>query len=492
MSKNILALSCAGVLFLFSGCQLADVCDHNTTTTSSSTAEEIFVDLELRSLIDAHNLTGDPSAGIDIPSINSPKAQLGMQLFYSKALGVEKDSACVSCHHPALAGGDALSLSIGVEALDPDLLGVGRIHDPSAPHYNNGYALVPRNAPTTFNVALWKRALAWDGRIENVLDSNRTGIRTPDTPFGIIDENAGANLAAAQVRFPVFSDVEMKGFDYNTSATRDDVRQHLQERLNDPSANDYIDNEWQKFFTPVYGENSVTFDNIADAIGEYENSQLFIDNSWKKYVEGNVTALSASAKRGAKLFFNSYQDGGFSCVTCHSGDFFTDESYHVMAVPQVGLGKDANEEDFGRYRETGDMKYAFRTPNLMNVALTGPWGHDGAYTTLEAMVRHMINPDKSVIEYDFSQLDANVKTTNTVANTAKALAQLQANREFGISPHLPQEATDEQVNDLVEFLKSLTDPCITDKECIGQWIPTNGHGPDCLQLNAVDANGNLL
>lgn len=71
-------------------------------------------DLELRGLINKHGLTGDPSMGRTMPSINSPKAQLGMRLFFNKALGRNKDAACVSCHHPLLGGGDALALSIGV------------------------------------------------------------------------------------------------------------------------------------------------------------------------------------------------------------------------------------------------------------------------------------------------------------------------------------------------------------------------------------------
>jgi len=44
------------------------------------------------------------------------KAQLDMKLFYTKSLGGDKDSACVTCHHPMLGGGDNLSLSIGSEA----------------------------------------------------------------------------------------------------------------------------------------------------------------------------------------------------------------------------------------------------------------------------------------------------------------------------------------------------------------------------------------
>ncbi|MDG1120904.1 MAG: cytochrome-c peroxidase, partial [Glaciecola sp.] len=45
--------------------------------------------------------------------------QLGQQLFFSKSLSMNNDVACVSCHHPMLGGGDGLSLSVGVNALDP-------------------------------------------------------------------------------------------------------------------------------------------------------------------------------------------------------------------------------------------------------------------------------------------------------------------------------------------------------------------------------------
>ena len=85
------------------------------------------LDDQLRTLIAAEGLTGDPSTGRDLPSINDPIAQLGMKLFFSKSLGGEFDSACVSCHHPVLGGADNMSLSHGVGAIDPDMLGIGRV-----------------------------------------------------------------------------------------------------------------------------------------------------------------------------------------------------------------------------------------------------------------------------------------------------------------------------------------------------------------------------
>ncbi len=143
------------------------------------------LDAGLRAIIADQGLSGDPSQGRDLPSINDPLAQLGKQLFFTKALGGDKDAACASCHHPLLGGGDGLALSIGVGAVDPDLLGSGRSHPSGAPN-------VPRNAPTTFNCAMWDQVMFHDGRLES-LDkipgrngAGTAGIRTPDTCPGCV------------------------------------------------------------------------------------------------------------------------------------------------------------------------------------------------------------------------------------------------------------------------------------------------------------------
>ena len=461
---------------------------------------EVAIEYKLQGLLAQNNVTGDASNGRTIPSITDAKAQLGMKLFFTKSLGGDTDAACVTCHHPMLGGGDNLSLSIGVAAVTPDLLGEGRVHSDSAVNYDHGFAPVPRNAPSTFNTVLWDSVLFWDGRLQSLDPSagengDGAGIRTPDSAFGVADASAGANLVVAQARFPVTSAEEMRGFVFEAGNNNTAVRTHLETRLNTPAAIDYITNTWESEFTPVYGAGQVNFDNIVDAIGEYERSQLFVNTPWKAYVQGNVNAISTDAKRGAILFYDSYENGGMNCVACHSGDFFTDESFHVMAIPQVGHGKgDGNEDDFGRMRETSDAadKYAFRTPTLLNTEVTGPWGHDGAYTSLRAVVAHMVNPDSAVSGYDFSQLDSNVKTTHTSENMTKSLAQLNANRISGQSFHESVVVTESDIDALVAFLQALTDPCVKNRECMSAWIPDNVAGPDSLQLNAIDQNSDLL
>ncbi len=256
-------------------------------------------------------------------------------------------------------------------------------------------------------------------------------------------------------------------------------------------------------FTAAYGDDTITYNRIAESIGEYERSQVFVNTPWKAYVEGDRTAISESAKRGATMFFSSIEDGGANCTSCHSGDFFTDEQFHVLATPQIGRGKGNDNgtlenDDFGRARETGDDadRYKFRTPSLLNVEVTGPWGHAGAYTRLENMVRHTLNPADAIANYDFRQLDpaANVQISNMLTNTQFALDQLEANRANNVAGvHRDVEFTEDDVADLVEFLKALTDPCVKDRECMAPWIPdTADTGPDGLQLNATDSSGALF
>ena len=153
-------------LLLLGGCGISTSNSNDDGGSGGSTTS--VLDQQLRQLIQGHGLTGDPSQGRNIPSINSPKAQLGMKLFYSKALSLNFDSACVSCHHPLLGGGDNLSLPIGTEAVDPDLLGPGRRHKNTGVSTYDGGPTVPRNAPTTFNAALADVGQFWDNRIESI------------------------------------------------------------------------------------------------------------------------------------------------------------------------------------------------------------------------------------------------------------------------------------------------------------------------------------
>ena len=457
-------------------------------------------DVDLDAVISKHSLTGNPFTNISgLPDVTDPQAVLGKRLFFSKTLGGDRDSACVSCHHPSLGGGDNLPLAIGVGAENPDLLGPARLHSVLATGYDGG-PTVPRNAPTTFNIAAWQNTLFHDGRVETVA----AGIDTPDSGFGSADVNAGATLAQAQARFPVTSPEEMKGFNHQ-ELDNQGIRDFVASRLGGYSggAGELVDTDyWLNQFRTVLNdpdgsaEELITEKNISLVIGAYERSQVFVETPWKAYVEDDRNAISDNAKAGALLFY-----GKADCVDCHQGDFFTDEQFHNIAAPQIGRGKGHGDgrEDFGRAAISGkeEHKYQFRTPTLLNVEVTGPWTHAGAYTTLEAVVRHHLDPQAALNNYNFNQLDqAGIQNLDVMTvNTQKAINALQAQRDAGIADVLNKiKLTDQEVAQLVAFLKSLTDPCVKNRDCLAPWIADTDEDADPNNdlLIAVDQSGSKL
>jgi len=486
---------------------LLSACNSDKITQPVSEEPVNSLDTTLSELIEINKLTGNHFTQRDIPDVNSNIVQLGKHLFFSKSLGGDRDSACVSCHHPMLGGGDNLSLPIGVEAELPDLIGEGRIHDANSLTYDGG-PTVPRNAPTTFNIGGWDKFLFHDGRVEsmgkttNKNGNDGLGIRTPDSSFGIADPKAGSTLTQAQARFPVTSNEEMKGFNHLTKNNQQ-IRDYLAERLGGygEAETELTDHSfWLDKFKNAFNqpnansEQLITEQNISFAIGQYELSQVFTTNPWLQYVEGDTAALTDSAKRGAILFYQSKEQGGANCVSCHLGDFFTDEKFHNIAAPQIGNGKgdgDSGHEDFGRYRETKQEsdKYAFRTPSLLNVAHTGPWMHSGAYETLIDVVKHSVNAKQSIDSYHNIVLNQqgiqNLEMTSTFAQTA-----IDSENFEGGALNLNEQ----NIDDLVTFLNALSDPCVSDRECMMPWllVDDEGQDPNGDQIIAIDQHGKAL
>jgi cytochrome c peroxidase len=133
--------------------------------------------------------------------------------------------------------------------------------------------------------------------------------------------------------------------------------------------------QFQKVF-----KTDVTEEGVAKAIGAFERTLLAGDAPYDRFKAGDKSALSESAQRGMKVFFNKGH-----CSACHSGPLFTDGAFH-----NVGVGFNQANPDLGRYTETkldGD-KGAFRTPSLRDIALTAPYMHDGSEATLEAVVEY--------------------------------------------------------------------------------------------------------
>lgn len=473
------------------------------------------IDDALRDVIAANALTGDPTAARDLPSIDEPLAELGKLLFFSKSLSGDMDTACASCHHPILGGGDGLALPVGVGAVDPEVVGPGRARADSLPNVN-------RHSPSVFNVALYDAALFWDSRIESIgketgQNGTGSGIRTPETALNQADRNvpAGSTLVAAQARIPVTTVDEMRG-SLLPGAEPEAVRQRIAARIGDygAGAGELSNNRWLDKFQAAFqsaesAEQLITFDNIALALGEYQRSLIFVDTPWKAYVEGDDDAIAEVAKEGALLFFRDPADGGLGCAACHSGDFFTDERSTIVGFPQTGPGmgdgSDGNR-DFGRERQTGNAqdRFMFRTPTLLNVAATAPYGHVGVLDLALAaqhyfqpdMTRDDAVPDGSVcgVPQFAGNADCETLFPHTSRNSLETLAQAIEQRDIDSTMTFP-DLSDRPIAEgqqLLLFLETLTDPCTQDRACLAPWIPDPSEAPDDNQLDAVDANRNPL
>lgn len=205
--------------------------------------------------------------------------------------------------------------------------------------------------------------------------------------------------------------------------------------------------------------SDITFVHAANAIAAFEASSWPADrNRFDEYLLGDAQALSFSEQRGMELFY-----GKANCVSCHSGSIYSDFDFHAIAMPQVGPGKGdgaGRHEDFGREGVTGDPsdRYKFRTPTLRNVALTAPYGHSGAYNTLDGIVRHHIDPEHALRNYnranfvvpyrkDLAEIDFSVMDQDSVLDEIAKANELKKNRRI----------KERDIRDIVAFLNALTD-----------------------------------
>lgn len=194
--------------------------------------------------------------------------------------------------------------------------------------------------------------------------------------------------------------------------------------------------------------------NVGKALAAYQRMLVSDNAPFDRYVAGDATAISASAKRGLRLFI-----GKAACDGCHKGALFSDHQFHntgvlqaggpyvpatdegafadltrMLASPFTGVGPYSDDIEAGRVKlakrgaPTVDDKGKFRTKSLRSgVAESGPYMHNGRLATLEEVVDFY---NRGGEEAGFSGTkDPLMKPLNLTAG---------------------------EVSDLVEFLKSLT------------------------------------
>ena len=156
---------------------------------------------------------------------------------------------------------------------------------------------------------------------------------------------------------------------------------------------------------------------ITRALATFERTLISGDSRFDQYYyQGDKSMLTKEESRGKKLFFSDRTN----CSGCHGGFNFTDYSFK-------NNGLEAVYDDIGRMRFTGapEDESLFKVPSLRNVELTSPYMHNGKFATLMEVVEHY----------------------NLGGKQHPNKSQLLK----------PLELTSQEKNDLVAFLKSLTD-----------------------------------
>ncbi|MGB1254329.1 MAG: cytochrome c peroxidase [Thiolinea sp.] len=302
---------------------------------------------------DLFNIVKRPPLGLPplpeetVAGLSPEKIELGRKLFFDRRLSLNDTFSCAMCHVPEQGfTSNEMKTSVGVE---------GRS--------------VRRNAPTLYNVAYPKR-LFHDGR-----------------EFRLEEQIWAPLLAHNEMANPSIGYV-------------------LEKIRKIP--------DYQGRFEQVY-DQGVSMQNLGDAFSAYQRALLSANSAFDRWkYAGQEDALSENAKKGFRLF-----TGKAGCVACHHvGEehaLFSDDKLHntgigyknsmgirpakrkVALAPGVFVEVEQSlidtfseppPKDVGLYEVTQNPadRWKYKTPGLRNVALTAPYMHDGAFSTLREVV----------------------------------------------------------------------------------------------------------
>ena len=347
----------------------------------------------------------------------------GEALFKSKALSLNGDIACQTCHLDKFGSADGL----------PNAVAVGGEGEGAARALGGG-GILPRNT-----LPFWGRGGAgfnvffWDGKVD--FSGERKISQFGNTP------PSGDALVTA-VHLPTLEIREMLNEDArvleNKTETVDAGRNILnavleQLRKKEPAAMKAIAGE---FSVKV---EEVSFLQAATALASFIRDRFRIrETKFHRFVFGGGS-LSKDELRGAQLFY-----GKGKCATCHSGQYLSDLRFHAIALPQLGFGKNGFGIDYGRFNVTHDPAdmYKFRTPPLFNVEKTAPYGHSGSVATIEEAIAYHFDPLRGVDPSRMTALDRH-----------ELFKRMAAAAEGGIQTGY---LSDDEVAALAAFLKTLS------------------------------------
>lgn len=228
-----------------------------------------------------------------------------------------------------------------------------------------------RNAPPVFNVN-WHPYFMWDG---------------------------GINHIEVQPLGPIANPVEMN------------------ENINTALAKLSADAKYKKLFKDAYGDEAATTDRLLKSMSVFMGMMYSYQSKYDHVKRGEEGAAFTSAEQAGYIVFQN------RCASCHTEPLMSD-----FAFRNNGLSVDPILQDSGRMHITNNPndRYKFKTPTLRNIMLTGPYMHDGRFSTIDQVLDHY---------------QSGIVVTST----------LDPQLNGGIT------LTVQERNDLKEFLKTLTD-----------------------------------
>ena len=257
--------------------------------------------------------------------------EIGRRLFFDPILSADSTISCATCHEPQRAFADGNAIAVGL-----------------------GGRLGRRNSPGLANVGYLHQTLFWDGRAENL---------------------------EAQALHPIADQNEMGG---NWPTVISKLRRHP-----------YYKDAFLRAFA-LEEPRQLNPDHVGKALAQFQRSLISADSKYDKVQQGEAV-YAVGEELGAAIFFDLGDEPESKwfqriptgeCAHCHAAPHFTNQRFFNNGLDEVyDL---AEYVDKGRGGVTGNVfqNGLFKVPSLRNVALTGPYMHDGRMTTLAEVVEH--------------------------------------------------------------------------------------------------------
>jgi cytochrome c peroxidase len=263
-------------------------------------------------------------------AVSQSEGYLGRVLFYDKSVSVNNSISCASCHNQALAFSDHKRFSSGFESLTTSR------NSPPIQNLMGAFGNGDIGFGTTGNQSLF-----WDGR-ENKLEEMVLKPITHNTEMGMRSPEDLVGKLKSTSYYPVL-------------------------------------------FENAFGSENITVDRISKALAGFVAS---IESNKSRFdINQNtlVNSFSEQEKRGQDLFFGTY-----NCNSCHNLLLPTGYDPSSLSNEMVNIGLEMQTEDagFGGVTQSSGDHGKFKIPNLRNVAVTGPYMHDGRFETLGEVIDH--------------------------------------------------------------------------------------------------------